>query len=259
MLKINGKTFEYKKFPDGTPMLRLSCTSVIADIEWIYESNEELTLLWFIVKHMRSKGVKSITLHVPYLPNARMDRIKEADEVFTLKYFCELINAMKFDTVYVRDVHSDVSLALLDNVRSDDIAPRLHRLEEKLLSGDDIVFFPDEGASKRYKGMINRRYAFGIKRRDWRTGKIQGLDIAGDIPEKSFNALIIDDISSYGGTFLHSAKKLKECGAEKIWLYVTHCEESILNGELIKSGLLEKIYTTDSIFRASHELIEILD
>ena len=42
--------------------------------------------------------------------------------------------------------------------------------------------------------------------------------------------------------------KLKELGATNIYLYVTHCENSIYDGELLKNnGLIEKIYTTDSI------------
>ena len=69
--------------------------------------------------------------------------------------------------------------------------------------------------------------------------------------------LIVDDICSYGGTFLHSAKKLKEFGANKIYLYVSHCENSILKGQLMSSGLIERVFTTNSIFTESHERIEV--
>ena len=80
----------------------------------------------------------------------------------------------------------------------------------------------------------------------------------GEMPAENFNALIIDDISSYGGTFLHSARKLKELGASKVYLYITHCENTILKGELINSGLLERIYTTGSIYTGEHPLITIV-
>ena len=66
--------------------------------------------------------------------------------------------------------------------------------------------------------------------------------------ERSSSRSIVDDICSKGGTFYHSALKLKEFGATNIYLYVTHCENSIYDGELLKNnGLIEKIYTTDSI------------
>ena len=82
--------------------------------------------------------------------------------------------------------------------------------------------------------------------------------MVGHIPKEKFNALIIDDICSYGGTFYYSAKKLKELGADKIYLYVTHCENNILNGELLKDNLIEKVFTTESIFTESNKKIEII-
>ena len=87
---------------------------------------------------------------------------------------------------------------------------------------------------------------------------IEGLELIGNIPSENYNVLIIDDICSRGGTFLHSAKKLKECGAWDIYLYVTHCENTILDGELINSGLIKKIFTTDSIYTSENENIEII-
>ena len=69
---------------------------------------------------------------------------------------------------------------------------------------------------------------------------------------------MVDDIISYGGSMYYSAKKLKELGCGEIYIYASHVENSILEGELIKSGLFEKIYTTNSIFTKEHEKIEVL-
>ena len=120
------------------------------------------------------------------------------------------------------------------------------------------MFYPDEGAGKRYSGMIPLPYAFGIKKRDWATGQIQGLDVAGDVDNISGkNILIVDDICSRGGTFYHSAKKLKELGAKNIYLYISHCENSIFDGEVLTSGLITKVFTTDSILTRTHENIHV--
>lgn len=35
-----------------------------------------------------------------------------------------------------------------------------------------LLFYPDEGAVKRYSTMFNEPYVFGIKKRDWSTGEI---------------------------------------------------------------------------------------
>ena len=74
-----------------------------------------------------------------------------------------------------------------------------------------------------------------------------------------FRVLIVDDICSRGGTFFYSAQKLKEAGATDIYLYVTHCENTILEGELIKSGLVTRIFTTDSIYSGKDENINIIE
>jgi ribose-phosphate pyrophosphokinase len=212
---------------------------------------------------------------MPYIPNARMDRVKNPEDVFTLKYFAELLNSLELDEVEVLDPHSSVSEALINNlvVRTpkDCINRALNEIgvdcyvEQNPIDFDRprkkyslTMFYPDAGSMRRYSGMIALPYAFGIKKRDWETGQILGLDVAGEVDAiRSRDILIVDDICSRGGTFLHSAKKLKELGARDIYLYVSHCENTILEGELLTSGLIKRVFTTDSIFTKSHELIEV--
>ena len=69
----------------------------------------------------------------------------------------------------------------------------------------------------------------------------------------------MDDISSRGGTFYFSAKKLKELGAKEIYLYISHCENTILEGEVLSSGLIKKVFTTNSIFTKQDERVEVFD
>ncbi len=135
----------------------------------------------------------------------------------------------------------------------------MNRVIEKIADPQLLIFYPDEGAMKRYSSYTDRPFAFGIKKRNWNTGKIEGLEVSG-MTEciQGKNILIVDDICSKGGTFLFSAKKLKELNANKIYLFVTHCENTILKGEVLTSGLIEKVYTTDSLLTISHEKIEVL-
>lgn len=253
MIKVNNKVVKPEQFPDGTMKLDITVFPFdeLIKIEWYYDSENELLQLVYIVNHIHDIGSDiKIYLIMPYIPNARFDRTVEVDEVFTLKYFVDIINSLNFDSVEVLDPHSHVSEALFDrlSIQSPDIY--IKRIFKKL-PDDTMLFFPDEGSVKRYSNLPKYcgSYAFGIKRRNWVTGKIEGLDVAGDVEKiKGRNILIVDDICSKGGTFYHSALKLKELGVTNIYLYVTHCENSIYDGELLKNnGLIEKIYTTDSI------------
>ena len=261
MIKLNGKIIKPTYFPDGA--LKLDCeippsikTNDIVNFEWYYDNNEELIILDMLVKHVRANYFfKHFHLYMPYVVNSRFDRTKNDTEVFTLKWFCEMINNMNFEMVRILHPHSNVVSALLNNVVID-------KLNEELIDSlltilkPDIIYFPDEGCKKNLSDSFKYPSLFGIKNRDWQTGEIKGLEVMGEVPEDvAFNILIVDDICSKGGTFYHSAKKLKELGAKDIYLYVTHCENTVLEGELINSGLIKEIYTTDTIFTKKHEAI----
>lgn len=271
MLYINGERVHMGKFPDGTLLIKEEpCEGrKSVTIDWRFENNEELVALIFLANHFRANGVHHMELRMPYIPNARQDRVKNPEDVFTLKYFAGVINSLDFDKVSVLDPHSSVSEALINNLEILDVS-KLHNAVESAItrSGEYMndhgvtelmMFYPDEGAMKRYSGMIKREYAFGIKTREWSTGKITGLDVAGAVDKiAGSTVLIVDDICSRGGTFYYSAKKLHELGAKHILLCVTHCENTILEGEVLTCGLIDKVFTTDSLFTANHDKIEVI-
>lgn len=260
MIKYNGKIVELNHFPDGTLLLKEIADGEKAVITWLFESNEELVALYFLTKHLQAKGVKDIALKMPYIPNARQDRVKRDEDVFTLKYFSEMINGLGFSKVTVLDPHSYVSEALIDKIEPQSPKGYVEQVIKRIGSDNILLFFPDEGAMKRYSAMFDLPYVFGIKKRDWATGQIQGLDVSGqtELIEGS-TVLIVDDICSKGGTFYHSAKVLKELGAGDVYLYISHCENTILEGELLSGELVKKVYTTNSIFTMSHENVEVFD
>lgn len=270
MIKIDGKVYEYGHFPDGTLNMKLGFCGdntpqqYISSVLWLYDNQEEQIILYNIVKYMKSL-YKNLVLELilPYVPNGRMDRTKNDNEIFTLKYFCEFINDLKFDKVYVLDPHSDVSIALLNNCQCFASSFQNETINDY---EPNVLFFPDNGASKRYSDMFKIPYCYGNKNRDWETGNILGLDIVTNgIDLKDKKVLIVDDICSKGGTFYYSALELKKHGVKDIALSVSHCENSILEGEfgvfkvnLLDTELISKVYTTDSIFTKEHEKIKII-
>jgi len=254
MIKVGNVEIKQGQFPDGTLLMKFDPNGDEFDtrgnilVEWYYENDAELFSLICVKRHLdRVYSYSDVVLEMPYIPHARMDRVKSDEDVFTLKYFCEVINSLNFKVVHVRDAHSNVSMALLNNVEEMPITNYV--LDAIFEAQADVLFFPDEGAMKRYSGGFDIPYAFGMKKRDWKTGQIQGLDIINAEAVKDKNVLIVDDICSRGGTFYHSAKALKAAGAKSVSLYVTHCEKTIILGEMASTdGLVDHVYTTKSIF-----------
>lgn len=264
MIYLNNQPLELSRFPDGTLLMKqLPPQEEEATLSWFFETNEETLAVVFLANHLQAHGCKRIHLFLPYIPNARQDRVKTEEDIFTLKYFAGLINSLGFETVTVLDPHSTVSEALIDRIIIRTPKTLIENAIERIREWEGetpSMFYPDEGAGKRYSGMIPLPYSFGIKKRDWKTGKILGLDVAGEVDSiQDKTVLIVDDICSKGGTFYFSAKKLKELGAKNIYLHITHCENTILLGDLLTSGLITKVFTTNSIFTKEHPLIEVTE
>lgn len=214
MISINGKKVEMTRFPDGTRgMFDLSPYNYNAadgftpfftyNILWKYESDEEYIELWYIVNHLResNRTIRVFNLVVPYFPNARMDRVKSENEIFTLKYFSDFINKLNFNAVYVLDPHSDVMMGTINNVHrlsvDQYVREAIHSIYSKELhyeykKEDFVIYFPDAGAMKRYKDLDVLRQnekIYGNKVRNWETGKIEGLEVLdknGKLIEKGY-------------------------------------------------------------------------
>ncbi len=276
-------TIPYKliNYPDGTQKIDFEndfrSYAGVEDLFLVwkgYRGDEELVTLIYLTRHIQNEWHLNPGLYLPYVPNARMDRVKdEVYEVFTLKYFTEIINSLNFKFVQVLDPHSNVTSALLDKVKSVSpygfISNAIDHIKNVKGANKVFLYFPDEGAEKRYSELFRESdYLVGHKKRNWRTGEIEGLTITGKngqnytIPEDA-SVLMVDDIISYGGTLSHSAYVLKEMGFSHIYAYATHVEDSVLDkdkGTLwkdVENGLVDMIFTTDSLFSKKNYLINV--
>lgn len=252
MIYLNNIEIKQDHFPDGTahPIIPSEVVQDIREnccVSWFYENDSELFTLICLKDWLDNDGrYEEVTLLMPYVPHARMDRVKRSTDVFTLKSFCHIINNLNFDRVYGFDSHSNVAPALLDHYMEYNITRTVKTAIQE--SNAEVLFFPDEGASKRYNAMFDMPSTFGVKDRDWGTGRINSLILMNPEIIKGKRVLIVDDICSYGGTFHRAAKALLEAGATEVSLYVSHCEKNILKGSLyVEEQTVKNVYTTDSL------------
>ena len=88
MIRVNGKEVEVKRFPDGTANVKgdVSLQGETVVITWNYEDDAEFVAVSFLTKFYQAHGM-NVSLFLPYVPNARMDRIEEPNDIFAMKYF----------------------------------------------------------------------------------------------------------------------------------------------------------------------------
>lgn len=264
MIYLNNELLEFKQFNDGSCRANIEVRQYSPQtIKWLYDSEIEFMYLFYLTNHLRANGIKDIVLDVPYLCGARMDRTKRSSEVFTLKYACDFINALNFYRIYIYDPHSYVTPALLNNVTIENPSEEIAYLLKKYPSA--LMFYPDEGSMKRLHSYFEVPYAFGCKERNWETQKVESLHIMGAKHMIAGHDIIMcDDILSRGSTAYMAAKQLKDLGANNIYMWVSHCENTVLGPHLNGQSLLDipnlitKVYTTNSIFRANHPKIEVI-
>lgn len=198
-----------------------------------------LSLVVDAIKRHFGKNITSMTLTLPYLPYARQDRVMSAGESLAVKVFADHLNQLGFDSVLIDDCHSDVGMAVINNV-----SPLPSSTSSIVGTGFDALVAPDAGALKK---TIKLAKELGIKEviradkiRDVESGEITGTEVFGEVTGK--NLLISDDICDGGRTFIELAKVLKERGAANIHLHVTHGIFS--KGKSVFDGLIDKVTST---------------
>lgn len=244
MIKLNGVEIKLDKYPDGTflfkdiPPIGGWCRD---NIEWFFESMEELTAVEYITRYCWDHRVVP-NLYMPYIPDARMDRVKHENELFTLKYFAQTINSLHFGKVEVLDPHSDVSAALFNKVHVGSPNRMIEDTVKKIVSNNLMMFYPDAGAMKRYSSAVHLPYAFGIKNRDWETGEIKGLDLSGEIDQlPGKDILIVDDICSSCHVYYDENGELRCRDGYDSFVYDGALKTVFKDGEIYHTEIFKEI------------------
>lgn len=190
-------------------------------------------------------------LTIPYVPYARQDRSTMSGEPCSIKVMAALINSINANSVYILHPHSDVTVALINNVQP------LYWFGVPENDSYDVLVCPDAGARKNTMSFAHSKdkpLIFFDKKRDTVTGQLSGFVCHDDI--KSVRYLILDDITDGGYTHIKIAEILKERGAKEVYLYAAHGIFS--KGLDVYRPNIDHIYTTDSYCElASDEFLTV--
>lgn len=267
MIYLNENPIEFITFPNKEKRLDLPKefvkfhdTKVVNDIYWKYETDESIFELLLVDNAMISYE-QEYNLYIGYMPYSRMDRVKEQGTAFSLEVIVRIINNLScVNGIYVLDPHSPITLQELNRYQLSDNA-----FEFKYSLAKDVIdytqidvnnawfVFPDKGAATRYNADDYPNVIICEKVRNFATGKIESIKASiekvTNTPSENAPLIIIDDLCSYGGTFVGAIKAIEtdlNIKSSENWLIVTHAETAIDMGQV--PLIFNKIFTTDSIY-----------
>ncbi|WCN07839.1 ribose-phosphate diphosphokinase [Marinomonas mediterranea] len=254
ILDVSFLTFSGGERHIQLPTVFLSPVNQI-DIEARIQTATEIIDLLLLVNALRHQFSREllINLVIPYLPYARQDRVCADGQAFSLEVFSGLLQSMDFNSITVWDCHSQkgIDLTKANNVTPAKIIAASDSLVALLKADNSVLICPDEGAVTRCRE-INEYFALSemvrcYKKRDPSSGRITQTEVEVESLDGKV-AVITDDICDGGFTFIKIAEQLKEKGADRVVLYVTHGIFS--KGLEVFDGLIDEIYTSSSFERA---------
>lgn len=256
--KVNYNYLDFKTFifPGGEIGLKLNSnnynflwnensTIIVANIQ----NSNDFFQLAMAKNALENLGETNIKLFLPYVPYGRQDRICDKGESFSLKVFTNLLNSLNFNKVIICDPHSDVTGALINNVKIITQFDIINKwLELTNLAKNCIIISPDAGGNKKTveiaKYFEHKHFIRADKLRDLATGQIKETIVYCDDFNKR-DVVCFDDIIDGGRTFIELAKVCKNKNCGKFILYATHGIFSKGIDELLNNGI-DEIWTTNS-------------
>lgn len=235
------------KYPDGQISAKISDIGSMDVIKERINSYEDL----FYVRALADAADRSLSIFIPCLFGQRSDRRFSSNQSYDIKLIAEVINNCHFKKIQIFDPHSEKAIDFIHGAER--VGPEsyvkevLYDIERSWTHKEEnymVLVAPDTGAYKKVYSMAEEfqlPLVGAMKHRDLQ-GKID-LKFVGDVAGKE--CLIVDDLADGGYTFVLLSKALKQQGASRVFLYVSHGYFSKGFGEL--SMTIDHVWCTNSV------------
>lgn len=246
---------DFSTFPGGEEHVRVTGIAS-SGMSLIIEARITSSIWWMrlvMLDDALSRLGCTYDLQLPYLPYARQDRRCNMGEAVGAFHFGKELKGLKYcKSITLVDVHSPAALLAAPAwslvVDQAQIFKDWSLLRNFTVGENCVLVAPDKGALEKTAKVaeaLSAQYICANKVRDPLTTKIIATTVDAQI-DPARHYLIVDDICDGGRTFIELAKVLREKGATKISLYVTHGIFSSGFGDLSKH--FDTIFTTNSFY-----------
>jgi len=243
---------DISRFPDGEIMVKIIENIRGRDVYIVqpicYPPNENLMELLIMIDAARRASAARITAVLPFYGYARQDRKDQPRVPITAKLVANLLVAAGTSRLLTMDLHAQQIQGFFD-IPVDHLhaAPVMVKYLRSQNLENPVVVSPDAGGSKMayaYSEMLRCGLAFVAKQRKG-PSEVEAINVVGEVENR--NAILVDDLSTTGGTLTEAARILKERGARSVRAAVTHTLITEKGMERLKQSPIEELVTTDSV------------
>lgn len=211
--------------------------------------SDNLMEMLIMIDALKFASAARITAVLPYYPYVRSDKKDESRISITARLVADLLHAAGADRVLTMTLHAPQILGFF-RIPADQLlaTPILvnHFKNSDITNG--MVVATDAGAAK-FAGHFAKRLGLPMaiidKRRFDDSEQAQSVALIGDVKGK--DCIIFDDEIATGGSIREAARILRNFGAAKVRVGITH---PILSGnatEVLANADLDEIVVTDTI------------
>jgi ribose-phosphate pyrophosphokinase len=243
---------EIRRFPEGEIFVKFTQNIRGGDVYIVQPTcsppNETLMELLIMLDAARRASAKRITAVIPFFGYARQDRKDQPRVPITAKLVANLLVTAGATRILTMDLHSEQIQGFFDiPVDHLNAHPVFVKYLRSAMPPDSVVVAPDSGSVKmahRYSDMLNMGFAVVAKRRI-SADKVASSHLVGEVEGR--DCVLVDDLTTTGGTLLAAAEILKKAGARRVWAAISHYCVTKAGHDRLQESCLHEVVTTDSI------------
>lgn len=257
-----------KVFPDGERYVRIPEGCVLRGeravvVQSMYPDQDSMLVEALLAADALkdTTGLEPIAV-VPYLAYARQDRAFLPGEAVSVRAVLRALHSAGYGGLVVLDAHKEGSLKHFQG-NSVNVLP-VNTLVKALerVAESPLIISPDKGAAGRAEALsraLGTEYRVVEKFRDRLTGEISHRFVP--MPEvRGRDAVVVDDIVSTGGTMASVVGFLREQGARRVIVAVSHGPLTEKALARLEDAGADKIFSmATTCYRLEHPLITYLN
>lgn len=222
-------------------------------------TDTNLMELFLFCDALRREQAKKVIVVMPYMGYARQNIQHRKGEAVSVNVVIRLLEALGVNRVVTCDIHDEgsmgiFSIAFTHITTLGALAKHVASyLDEEITPGKIAVVSPDQGGIERARTFGTALFGtdtfdLSVVEKSRNPDLIHtshAVQLFGDVKDKT--VIIVDDVTTSGGTLIHAAETCLSRGARRAVAAIAHHDLGVAAPAKIQASPIEKLFSTNTI------------